>query len=177
MFDQPRDILKTSPVAHPPRQSASTSYSDAGNERRTRVDRRRVHPLLCDYRWAFRGRRQAFRRDESGSRAVLDRYPAGLVAVAVAVFVLSAIDAGLTLTMIERGSVTESNPVMNVLLLFDVRLFVGSKILITGAGVISLVMYSRLMMFGRLRLRRFLNFILLFYILLIGYELTLLSMS
>ena len=113
----------------------------------------------------------------SRARAVLDRYPAGLVAVAVAVFVLSAIDAGLTLTMIERGSVTESNPVMNVLLLFDVRLFVGSKILITGAGVISLVMYSRLMMFGRLRLRRFLNFILLFYILLIGYELTLLSMS
>ena len=120
-------------------------------------DRRRVHPLLGDWRWSFCGRRESFRRDEMSSRAVLDRYPPGLVAMAVAITILSAIDAGFTLIMLEQGVVTESNPLMNVLLSIDTRLFLVIKMFITGAGVVGLVMYGRLKMFGQLRLHIFLG--------------------
>jgi hypothetical protein len=93
------------------------------------------------------------------------------------VFVLSATDAALTLVLVERGVTTEANPLMDLLMVHDVRVFVAVKSLVTGVGVVAVVAYSRLLLFGRVSMIRALHAVLAFYVLLVGYEALLLALA
>ena len=147
-------------------------------ERRYGPDRRRRNPLLASWRWAFVGRRRRLRRDgdRRGSGALVDVFDTHLLVLALTVFVLSACDAAFTLTLIEHGLAEEANPFMNALLSRDTTLFLSAKLAITGFGVVALVAYSQLHMFGQFPLGRALGWLILIYGLLVGYEIALLSL-
>ena len=146
-------------------------------ERRQPPDRRLRHPLLCDWRWGFRGRRNQLRRDRDHltTGSVVDTYPSTLLLVTLGVFVLSAVDASSTLLLIQHGVTGEANPLMGALLERNVHLFFGVKALVTGAGLVALVAYSHLRLFNRYRLGHFIYLLLGAYALLVGYEVSLLA--
>ncbi len=141
---------------------------------RAPTDRRSGHPLWADWRWSLRGRRKAVRRATDESRAFLDWYHPGLLFVIVTTYVLSGIDAILTLTLLEMGVATEANPIMHMLLAEDVRLFAGVKALITGVGLVLLAAYSNQCIFTFLRVDRVLYALFAIYSLLVYYEIRML---
>jgi len=148
--------------------------SPHASDRRAASDRRSTHPLLADWRWAFRGRRRGPRRD--GETAFVDIYDRRLVLTTLAVLMLSGLDATLTLGLLESGFVREANPFMRVLIDHDVQIFVNVKTALTAAGLLLMVVASHARILGRLRVRTLLHGVLGLYIVLIGYELALFSM-
>jgi len=106
---------------------------------------------------------------------VVDLYDTRVLVVTLSVLVLSAADAAFTLALIEQGRAREANPLMGLLLSLDVDVFVNVKVAVTGAGLIALVAWSGLDMFGRVRLESALYVLALGYLGLVGYELTLLG--
>jgi len=141
-------------------------------ERRLRPDRRRV-PHVAEWRWVFGGRRGTVRRANEGRISRLDVYPAPLLGASIVILVLSTLDAGLTLKLLERGLATEVNPFMAALLNDDVRLFGTLKTALTGSCLILLVLYSEARLLGKIRTGHSLYAIAGCYMLLIGYELAL----
>lgn len=141
-------------------------------ERRNGPDRRKTHPLLADWRWALKGRRRGARRD--GESGWADLYDARLVLMTVAVIALSGLDAFFTLNLLRSGVIREANPFMRVLIEHDVQVFVNLKTAMTASGLMMMVVASQARIFGRLRVRTLLHAVLALYVLLIGYELTLL---
>jgi hypothetical protein len=151
---------------------------ESGTERlRTQPDRRSCHPLLADWRWAFQGRRRNVRRAADGSRVFLDWYHPTLLFAIVTTYVLSGIDAVLTLTLLEMRIATEANPLMHMLLAENVRLFAGVKALVTGVGLVCLAAYSNRCVFTWLRVDRIIYALLGVYSLLVYYEIWLLKLA
>ncbi len=158
--------------------NATTTRAEVtGKSDRRAADRRRTPYLLSDWRFAFGGRRRRTRRATDADDGHVDWYPASLLLCALAVFALSAIDATLTLRLMQLGLVEEANPFMAPLIGHDVRLFVGAKTLVTGVGVIALVIYSRLRLFRRVPMARIGWYLVVFYTLLVGYEALLLAVG
>ena len=147
--------------------------------RRGGGDRRLRHPLLSDWRYAFRGRRKEFRRhtDYASARTVVDWYRPSLLFFIVSTYVLSGIDALLTLTLLGLGVVVEANPLMEMLINRDVALFVGVKSLITGIGLVSLVLYSKLRLFTHFKTELVIYVLFTLYCALVGYEIHLLHLA
>ncbi len=145
--------------------------------KRNRADRRRRHPLLADWRWGYRGRRKTLRRATDGysTHAVLDWYHPSLFFFVVATYVLSGIDAVLTVTLLEFGVAEEVNPLMHILLAESVRVFAGVKALVTGVGLICLTVYSNRYLFNRLRVERIIHALFAAYALLVIYQIRLLN--
>lgn len=141
------------------------------DERRYGPDRRLIHPLLADWKWAFRGRRRASRRAEDD--AWPDVYDPRTVATVFAVLALSALDATFTLRLLETGAVREANPFMDFLIRHDVQVFVNLKTALTASGLLFMVVASRAR-FGPIRVGTLLRGVLALYVMLIGYELVLL---
>ena len=140
-------------------------------------DRRKRHPLLANWRYAFIGRRRRVRRegDKFLPNNTLDYFGPGLFFAAIGIFCLSITDAWLTLLLIKTGVGEEANPIMLWLLELDVRWFVGAKILVTAFGIIALVVFSQMKLFGRLPITRIAYALCGSYAALIGYELVMLE--
>ena len=143
------------------------------------VDRRERHPLLTDWRWSYRGRRKSVRRttDSHRTHAILDWYHPSLLFFVVATYVLSGVDAVLTLTLLDFGVAREANPFMNLLIAEDVRLFTGVKALVTGVGLVCLTAYSNQCLFARLRVDRLIYALFAIYSLLVIYEIRMLKIA
>lgn len=152
---------------------------NAFHNKRIRVERRERHPLLADWRWSFRGRRRTLRRgtDSHRAHAILDWYHPSLLFFIIATYVLSGIDAVLTLTLLEFGVAKEANPLMHLLLARDIHLFAGVKALITGSGLVWLTAYSNQCLFTRLRVDRLIYALFAAYTLLVVYEVRLLEVA
>jgi hypothetical protein len=90
--------------------------------------------------------------------------------MAVAVLLLSATDALLTLELIKLGA-REVNVFMLGLIHGDLSHFVGVKMALTGLGVTYLVLRSSATVFGRIPVFRVLQGILAAYGVLVVYEL------
>lgn len=149
----------------------------AVDHNRKRVDRRSRHLLLADWRWGYRGRRKCARRYADKPQAILDWYHPSLLFFIVTTYVLSGIDAVLTLTLLEMGVATEANPFMHLLLAEDVRLFAGVKALVTGIGLVCLAAYSNQCLFARLRVDRLIYALFAVYSVLVVYEIQLLKLA
>lgn len=143
-------------------------------ERRRSKERRRSLPYFSSRYWTG-GRRVGGRRVEDTTNYV-DRYEPGLVSSAVAILLLSCLDAVLTLVLITRGA-TEINIAMAKLISIDVNSFLYTKILITAIGVIILIMHKNHYYFRLVRVKTFVHLFLVFYIILVGYEIVLLQIS
>lgn len=140
-------------------------------DRRDGPDRRRTHPLLADWKWAFRGRRRTSRR--TGEETWPDVYEPRTVFMVFLVLALSALDATFTLRLLDSGVVHEANPFMRFLIDHDVQLFVNLKTALTGSGLLFMVVASRARL-GPFRVRSLLHAVLGVYLALIAYELVLL---
>ena len=113
------------------------------------------------------------RRSDDGSTTYTDWYGHELFLVTLIVFALSTVDATLTLMLLGSGTAVEANPVMRGFLELDTRLFVTVKCIVTGFGLVALVAYSNLLLFRRLSIVRVIDGLMLMYVCLIAYEITL----
>ena len=93
--------------------------------------------------------------------------------VALAILVLCAADAILTLNILLHGGY-EVNSVMAVLIETDIQLFAIAKIALTGAAVVVLVANHKYHFFRGLNIGHILKAVLVGYLLLIVYEVFLL---
>lgn len=148
---------------------------DAEAERRTGADRRRHSWRTLTY-CGLRGRgrrRRARRQDHS---YYLDRYERGLVFTGLLVLALSCLDAVLTLTLLGRGAY-EANYLMAQLLEVGTRPFILTKVAITAAGVLFLIMHAHFRVLRLTNGKRILQVLAAIYGLLIGWEVILLEVT
>lgn len=147
----------------------------AGPERRSGVDRRFTSPLRADWRWIYQGRRHVGRRAEDGGGA--DWYSPGLLVIVLCIFLMSALDAFMTLTLLSSGQVVEANPFMRFLLEHEVQVFVNLKTVLTGWGLIVLVACSNMKLLRGVRVRQILLGLAGLYAALVGWEIYLLRVT
>jgi len=117
------------------------------------------------------------RRAGDHSGAIMDWYHPSLLFFIVTTYVLSGIDAVLTLTLLEMRIATEANPIMHLLLAENVRLFAGVKALVTGVGLIWLTTYSNHIIGTYLRVDYMIYLLFTAYTLLVIYEIRLLRLA
>lgn len=141
-------------------------------------DRRQSMPFFCAFHLGVKaGRRVSERRTmERGRSGYVDYYASHLVLCAIAILFLSALDAFLTLNILNNGG-EELNWFMAVLIDDGVEKFVGFKIALTAMALILLVIHHNVQLTNRLRVRHIKYFILVGYSVLIGYELHLLELA
>jgi len=142
-------------------------------ERRERIERRRLSVRSVVY-GGVRPRRRDTRRAADVTQPVVDWHESHLLAVSIAILLLCCADAFLTVTLLFTGT-SELNPIMAKLLSIDVTLFTSVKMALTGAGILMLVLLSRIRLFGVIRGAQGLYGILAGYLALVLYELLLLS--
>lgn len=142
-------------------------------ERRGKAERRRLSLWSVVY-GGFRPRRRYARRVDDVTLPVVDWHESHLLAVVLAILLLCFADAFLTVSLLMSGA-TELNPLMAKLISIDVTLFTAAKMALTGCGILVLVVLSRFRLFGRIRVAQGLYAVLIVYLLLVLYELTLLS--
>ena len=147
--------------------------ADVQADRRLRTERRRLTLWSVLY-GGFRPRRRHARRSFETGLPILDWHESHLLVVSIAILLLCVADAWLTVMLIMAGG-SELNPLMDKLLSVDVMLFHAAKIALTGFGIAVLVLLSKRRLFGRIRVVQSLYAVLVAYILLVTYELFILS--
>ncbi|MCH9673078.1 MAG: DUF5658 family protein [Gammaproteobacteria bacterium] len=159
------------------RLSESPTANNAGQRRREGACRRRTPIQDTDWRWAYKGRRRGPRRNgEQTTGSSVDAYPPSLIAVVIATFCLSALDATLTLELIRRGIAVEGNPLLDWLLQTGgPQLFVNVKTACTGGCLVFLAAFAYERVFNGWRVKTLLYWLLGSYCVLIGYEILMLT--
>ena len=136
-------------------------------ERRLGVDRRRltlrtfVHGGLTPRR---RGARRTHERD-----LLIDWHEPHLLFLSLTILLLSIADAFLTLTLLTIGA-REANPFLAFVLAAHPKLFAALKMGLTGTGVLVMVAMARARIFRLIRVSTIMHWVLLAYVVLIGYE-------
>ncbi|MEO7775237.1 MAG: DUF5658 family protein [Steroidobacteraceae bacterium] len=139
----------------------------AANRRQLHERRRRTwYSLLLGN---FTPRRRDPRRHNEAHFAAVDWHDRRWLFVASAILLFSALDAVLTLTLLQFGA-TEANPVMALLIGGNDLRFALCKLGMTAGGVVTLTLIARLKAFGRLPVSLILYAVLGLYSVLILYE-------
>jgi hypothetical protein len=162
--DAPHDWTASSDV---PRIAPSASVSV--RERRDRADRRRRVWWSVIYGSFNPRRRRPPRRLDEPRFHSLDWHAAHLLAVAMAILLLSVADAFMTVTLLSGGAV-EVNPVMAAVVYKSAALFAGLKMAMTGGGVMLMVSLARYRFMRVVRVDVVLYAVLVSYVGLLGYE-------
>jgi len=149
-------------------QSLQTEASSG--ERRELAERREL-TLGTFLRGSVRARRRADRR--TGDEYHLDWHSPDLLFLAVTTVLISVIDAFFTLTLLRHGA-REANPFLEYVLTNHPELFAVIKMVLTGGGVLVLVAMARAELFRVVRVKTILQWLLLGYVVLFGYEMWLL---
>jgi hypothetical protein len=134
----------------------------------------RLRHLYGLWRGHVMRRRQGPRRRKDRYLAVVDWHHPQWLGVAMLIVILSVADALLTLKLLSLGA-TEANPFMAPLVGGSGRGFAFWKLGLTISGVVVLTALARLHLFGRLRVGAALYAVLATYIILVAYELWLLT--
>lgn len=143
------------------------------HDRRRNEDRRR-HSLWSFLYGGFRPRRRNGRRAGDEHRIFLDWHEPRVLYLALAILLMSCADALFTLNLLAAGG-EELNVFMRLILDHDVRLFLWTKIGLTAAGVMVLVVAARRLVLGLLPVLWLIRLFLAGYAGLIGWELYLLG--
>ena len=112
-------------------------------------------------------RRQSRRTDEA--MPLVDWHEPHLLFLAVAILLLSVLDAFLTLTLMTQGA-HEVNPILAWLLDTHPGLFAVVKMTLTGTGVLVLVAVARTKVFRIIRVATIMHGFVVAYVCLILYE-------
>ena len=142
------------------------------NSMRLFSDRRKSPTSLFSRFTLWGGQRKTIRRESDKKRHLfVDLYSTRLLVAVLSLLCLSCLDAFLTLSLIERGSVVEANPIMAYFLDYGILPFTIGKFCITATALIVLVLCKNL------KITRYsLPFAINVYILIIVYELYLYSL-
>jgi hypothetical protein len=150
-----------------PSNTRSTRHST--HERRDRADRRlRVWWSVCYGSFNPRRRTPPRRLDDSRFHS-LDWHSAHLLAVAISILLLSAVDAFLTPVLLQGGA-DEVNPIMAMLIYRSVAVFAALKLAMTSVCVIFMVFLARYRFMRVVRVEWILYGVLIAYVSLISYE-------
>jgi Domain of unknown function (DUF5658) len=147
------------------------SVADISVGDRRETTERRTLTFETILRGSVRARRRSSRRRDDSYH--IDWHEPDLLFLSVTTVLLSVIDAFLTLTLLRHGA-EEANPLLAYVLTYYPELFATLKMLMTGMGVLVLVAMARLRLFRVIRVKTVLQWSLLGYVVLIGYELWLL---
>lgn len=142
-------------------------------EKRTAVLDRREQTLGSVIYGGLYPRRASNRRPADDQKFIVDWHDKGLFMVAMAIILMSLMDALFTLNLLSLGA-EEINYFMKVLIESDSSLFLLVKLSVTATGVVLLVAYARFRLAGILRVRRILETLCGIYACLIIWELYLL---
>jgi hypothetical protein len=118
-------------------------------------------------------RRTNNRRPADNQKFIVDWHDSGLFMIAMAIILMSLMDALFTLNLLSLGA-DEINYFMKVLIESGASLFLLIKLAATSCGVLLLVAYSRFRLGGILPVRRVLEILCGVYVCLIIWELYLL---
>jgi hypothetical protein len=121
----------------------------------------------------FYPRRAYNRRPTDDQKYVIDWHDTGLFMVAMAIILMSLMDALFTLNLLSLGA-EEINYFMKVLIESGSSTFLLVKLAATAGGVVMLVAFARFRLCGVLRVRRILEVLCGVYACLIIWELYLL---
>ena len=121
----------------------------------------------------LRSRRRAHRRSTEDQPVFIDWHHPWLFFLATGTMLLSTLDAFLTLQLLSRGAI-EVNPFMAFAIERGALVFAGSKMLLTGLGILMLVFLSRSRLFNRVRTGLFLTLFFSVYACLVCYQFLLL---
>jgi len=144
-------------------------------ERRSNQDRRsrQLHSIFCSI---YKGQRRAIQRSEDQVNGYyVDVYDIQLFSIIMLIIALCVADAYFTLTILSQGG-SELNPIMERLLEISPKAFFIGKYLMTSIGLCFAVLHINFPFFRIFSMRSVLNCLCAMYIILIAYELTLLSM-
>jgi hypothetical protein len=117
----------------------------------------------------FRSRRHIERRHGVAEPVFTDWHHPWLFFLATGIMLLSALDAFFTLQLIERGAY-EANPFMAAVMERGTASFAGTKMALTGFGILALVFLARSRFFNRIRTGVFLTGFFSCYAVLVCYE-------
>ena len=152
-----------------------TSYATVMDNRQQ--ERRSKMPFFCLYQLGIKkGQRMKARRLNIKAPVYVDRYAGHLMLCAIAIMMLSAVDAFFTLNILARGG-EEINPFMAVLIEDSVGKFIGIKLALTSLALILLTMHHNVLLTEKIRVRHVEDLVLSGYTFLIGYELFLLRLA
>jgi hypothetical protein len=140
---------------------------------RRRDEERRSQTLRSLASGSFKRRRHGPRRVGDASIAVTDWYAPQWLAAALLILILCVTDALITLALLAHGA-REANPLMDTIVHGDGRSFVAFKFGLTSSGVVLLILLARVKAFGRLPVSVLLYGVLVAYLWLVSYELSLL---
>jgi hypothetical protein len=141
--------------------------------RRRAAKERRVSYLVALWHGSFARRRLGPRRGTDRHLAMTDWFQPQWLATAIAILLLSTLDALLTLELVSRGA-SEINPLMDPLVRGSGHGFAFWKFGLTSFGVIVLTLLARMRVLGRFAVGWILYLVLCGYLVLVGYELWLL---
>ena len=142
-------------------------------ERRAKSTDRRALTLRTLLTGGLKPRRRDGRRAGEHELPV-DFHEPYLLGLAIAMLVLSVVDGFLTVTLMTDGA-TETNPLLAFVLDEHPRLFAAVKMILTGSGVVLLVVMARARLFRLVRTSAFLKGFVLAYCALVTYEAWLVS--
>ena len=146
------------------------------NERRERdlTDRRRAAFHSLAYGAMVYGRRRGPRRHNDHRGYYVDWYDERLFIVVISIFLLSCVDALFTLILLGMGA-EEINPLMALALEHGVQTFVYTKLILTGFGLVFLVVHAAFWIAGSVRVSHILYSLLGSYAILFVYQLSMLA--
>lgn len=137
-------------------------------------ERRAEAAFVCPYQLGTRqGRRSTQRRSVQGA-AYVDQYGWPVTACCLAIVLLSATDAFLTINILSGGG-AELNYFMETLIESSTQKFIDLKLALTSLATILLTIHHEVQIHSGLRCRHLLYTISTGYTCLIGYELILLQ--
>ncbi len=146
---------------------------DDGLKRRL-TDRRRTRFHSLAFGAMVYGRRRGPRRRDDARAYYVDWYDERLFIVTIGIFLLCCLDALFTLILLGMGA-EEANPFMAALLEYSVPTFVYTKLVMTGIGLIFLVMHAAFWIAGTIRVSHILYALLGGYLTLFVYQLDMLA--
>jgi hypothetical protein len=143
--------------------------ADNHRPQRTRGRDRRSSTWHALWAGNFERRRHAARRHQDKSLTSIDWHHPQWLVLTIAILLMCATDAVLTLALISAGG-SEINPVMQPLVTGSGAGFAYWKLGLTSTGVVTLVLLASIRAFGRMPVGRILYAVALCYLVLIGYE-------
>ena len=155
----------------PPSESAVNQQELSGDRRMP--SERRLSILGALWHSSFARRRLGPRRDTDRHPVMTDWFQPQWLATSMIIMILSIVDAVITLELISRGAI-EINPLMEPLVRGSGHSFALWKLGLTSMGVVVLTMVARLRVFGRVAVGSILYVVLAGYLVLVGYEFSLL---
>ena len=158
-----------------PNDDGSSDLWAAAGDRRRDIDRRQWS-LRAFFHQFFMSRRQGERRREAAHpNHYVDLHEPKVLLTTLSILFLCVIDVYFTLTLLEHGGV-ELNPIMRYLLEKNIWWFFLGKYVVTACCLVVLVAHNHFRLFKWMTGLDILQAILLAYLLLIAYELLLLSL-